>query len=192
MERSYKSLGDLELMSLVSTNDTGAFAEIYQRYKHVLYTHAYRMLGNDDEAKDVLQDVFTSIWDRRHSIALRSSLSSYLIQSTKHRILNIISSKKTEDRYLRSLDNFIEAGSNTTDLQLGGQELQQLIEEEISLLPEKMREVFKLSSTDEFSYQEIGGMLGISDKTVKKQVHKARSILRKKLTFFTFLCFPLL
>ncbi len=179
--RLYENLDDLELMSYAAEDDREAFAEIYNRYKRPLYLHAYKMLGNQEEAKDVLQDVFAGLWGKRHSIVLESGLSPYLYRSVKYRILNIVSHKKTQDRYLESLAVFIEKSENITDLQVRENELRELIEQEITRLPPKMREVFELSSRQDLSYKEIGELLGISDKTVKKQVHNARAILRNRL-----------
>ncbi len=177
----YENLDDLELMAYAADDDREAFAEIYNRYKRPLYLHAYRMLGNQEEAKDVLQDVFAGLWGKRHSIILENGLSPYLYRSVKYRILNIVSHKKTQDRYLESLAAFIEKSENMTDLQLQENELRELIELEITRLPPKMRAVFELSSRQDLSYKEIGEILGISDKTVKKQVHNARAILRNRL-----------
>lgn len=181
----YENLDDLELMSFAAGDDREAFAEIYNRYKRPLYLHAYKMLGNREEAKDVLQDVFAGLWGKRHSIEVESDLSPYLYRSVKHRILNLISRKKTQDRYLESLAAFIEESENITDLQVRENELQELIEQEMTRLPPKMREVFELSSRQDLSYKEIGELLGISDKTVKKQVHNARAILRNRLAMIT-------
>lgn len=177
----YQNLDDLELMSYTAEDDREAFVELYNRYKRPLYLHAYKMLGSQEEAKDVLQDVFARLWGKRHSIVLESGLSPYLYRSVKYRILNIVSRKKTQDRYLESLAAFIEKSENLTDLQVRENELRELIEKEITLLPPKMREVFELSSQQDLSYKEIAEILGISDKTVKKQVHNARTILRNKL-----------
>ena len=182
MRELYKDLGDLDLMTLVTSGDREAFAEIYRRYKRSLYLHAFRMLENEEEAKDVLQEVFAAVWSKRHTITLETSLTSYLFQSVKYRILNLISQKKTETRYLESLAQSIEEGENITEEEVRGRELEIQIEKEIALLPSKMRTVFELASQQHLSYQEIALALGISDKTVKKQVHKARSILRNKLT----------
>jgi RNA polymerase sigma-70 factor (ECF subfamily) len=178
----YRELSDLDLMTLVSSDDRQAFEEIYRRYKRPLYAQAYRMLESDDEAKDVLQEVFLSLWNKRHEIVLKTGLSPYLMQSVKYRILNIISNKKTENKYLESLAHSLEVSANSTEILLRSREIQAALEQEIALLPLKMRAVFELSTQGGLSYQEIGEQLGISDKTVKKQVHKARSILKSKMS----------
>lgn len=182
----YQRFSDSELLTLIASDDDQAFAEVYHRYKGVLFLHARRMLGNDEEAKDVLQELFTTLWTKRNSINLTTSLSAYLYAAVRNRVFDMIAHRKIEEKYIASLAGFIEKGEYVTDEQLLEQELKELIEKEIALLPPKMREVFELSRKQELSYKEIADQLHISDKTVKKQVNNALHILRGKLdTVFT-------
>lgn len=172
---------DLELMILISEDEDLAFAEIYQRYKGVLFLHAYRILGNEEEAKDILQELFTMLWTKRKSIVLNTSLSSYLYSAVRNRIFDLIAHKKVEEKYISSLAWFMEEGECLTDQLVRERELSELIEKEITLLPPKMREVFMLSRKQNLSHKEISDVLNISDKTVKKQVNNALNILRERL-----------
>lgn len=183
---NYQGCTDSALLALIAEGDELAFAEVYRRYKGVLFLHARRILGNDEEGKDVLQELFTTLWTRRTSIDLKTNLSAYLYASVRNRVFDIIAHRKVEARYIASLAAFIEQGEYVTDQQVQEQELRELIEQEIALLPPKMREVFELSRKEELSYKEIADQLHISDKTVKKQVNNALHILREKLdTVFT-------
>jgi RNA polymerase sigma-70 factor (ECF subfamily) len=177
----YHSHTDLELMVLISGDDELAFAEIYQRYKGVLFLHAYRILGSEEEAKDILQDLFAKLWTKRASINLKTTLSAYLYSSVRNRIFDLIAHKKVEEKYISSLAWFIEEGECITDHLMREKELSELIEKEIAMLPPKMREVFLLSRKQNLSHKEIADELNISDKTVKKQVNNALNILREKL-----------
>lgn len=178
---NYQGHTDSALLALVADNDELAFAEVYRRYKGVLFLHARRILGNDEEGKDVLQELFTTLWTRRSSIDLKTNLSAYLYASVRNRVFDIIAHRKVEQKYIASLASFIEKGEYVTDQQLLAEELRELIEREIAALPPKMREVFELSRKEELSHKEIADQLHISDKTVKKQVNNALHILREKL-----------
>lgn len=183
----YRECSDTELLALLAEADTQAFAEIYHRYKAVLFRHSYRMLGDDEEAKDVVQELFTNLWTRRNEIVITTALSSYLYTSIRNHILDIIAHKKIEEKYIRSLDGFLKEGEYITDQYLREKELRELIEKEVALLPPRMREVFELSRHENLTYKEIAEELNISDKTVKKQVNSALSILRQKLDI-AFIC----
>lgn len=177
----YSGQNNQQLMDLVRQHDEQAFTEIYNRYKGVLFVHAYRMLENAEEAKDIVQDLFTVLWSRRSEIVLTGSLSSYLYAAVKNRILDQMARDKTRDRYIESLAGFIEEGEYITDHQLRENELNRLIEKEVSLLPAKMRQIFEMSRINNLSHKEIAKEMDISDKTVKKQISNALIILRKKI-----------
>lgn len=168
-------------MDLVRQHDERAFTEIYNRYKGVLFIHACRMLENTEEAKDVIQDLFTVLWSRRNEILITGSLSSYLYAAVKNRILDQMAKDKSRDRYIDSLAGFMEEGEYITDHQLRENELSRLIEKEVALLPAKMRQIFELSRVSNLSHKEIAAEMNISDKTVKKQISNALIILRKKI-----------
>ncbi len=181
MGSQYKDHSDLELLLFISEDDKTAFAEIYSRYKGPLYIHAFRMLRSHDEAQDVLQDIFVTLWSKRTSILLETDLARYLFSMVRHRILNIIGHKKIEKRYIDSLTAFQEQGEALTDNQVCERELYELIEREVALLPPGMREIFEMSRKKGFSYKKIAETLIISDKTVKKQVNNALKRIRSKL-----------
>ena len=177
----YQSLPDARLAALLKEGDQSAYTEIFQRYKRILYKHAFRMLEDQDDANDVIQDVFLALWQKRESLTIKGSLAAYLYQSVRNRIFDRITHQKVIARYIASIRDFMEAGQWITEEELRAKELAAIIETEIAALPRKMREVFELSRQEELSYKEIARKLNISDKTVKQQVHNAVKILRLKV-----------
>jgi RNA polymerase sigma-70 factor (ECF subfamily) len=177
------NISDSALLIRLADDDHSAFTQIYQRYKGALFIHAYKILKDEDEAKDVVQELFTTLWVKREEINLTSTLASYLFASVRNRVLDIIAHRTVKGKYIDSLAEFIEKGEWITDQQVREKELSELIEKEIALLPAKMRQVFELNRFKQYSYNEIAQELQISDKTVKKQIHNALQILRRKLDF---------
>ena len=92
----YIKLSDVELLILLRSGDESAFNEIYNRFSSVLYLHARHMLHNRDEARDVIQEVFTAIWNRRMDLNLTVSLNSYLYRSVRNTVLNLIRNEKKD------------------------------------------------------------------------------------------------
>jgi len=185
--RVYKSLSDQELNSLLRNGDHAAFTELYKRYWALLYRNARKMLGNEEDATDVVQEVFITLWEKAPSLLENNSLSSYLYSAVRNRIINQINRNKLKIRYLNSLKDFLEKGECVTDTTIRERELAESIEKEITLLPAKMRKVFDLSRKDNLSYKEIAKEINISEGTVKKQVHNAIKILRIKFGMLFFL-----
>lgn len=177
----YALMTDIQLVNRLAGGDKSAFSAIYERYWLVLRRHALRMLQDEEETKDVLQEVFSTLWDKAEQLQFTTSLSSFLYASVRNRILNIIKHRKVAGNYFKDLGAFIEQGHVTADAAIREKQLAQRIEEEIALLPEKMRQVFELSRKHHLSYQQISEELNITEHTVRKQMSNALKQLRLKL-----------
>lgn len=187
----YPTLADHDLIAFLKEGDKAAFTEIYNRYKGVLYIHAYNKLRNQQEADDVVHELFAVLWTKREELVLKTHLSGYLYQSVRNRILDLISRKEVESAYLVSLQHFIDKSEAITDHLVRENDLAALIEKEISALPAKMRAVFELSRKANLSHKEIATKLDLSEMTVKKHVNNALKILRTKLGLFIYLFYIL-
>jgi RNA polymerase sigma-70 factor (ECF subfamily) len=174
-------MSDEELLKEYQAGNRQAFELIYNRYKGVLYIHAYKMLRDEDEAKDVVQELFIKLYSKASVICLRTTLSAYLYASIRNRILDIIAHKRIKTDYLASLEDFVQQGVYTTDQLMREKELAFQIEKEVSLLPEKMRQIFEMSRNANLSHKEIATKLDISDKTVKKQISNALKLIKLRL-----------
>lgn len=183
----YESTSDTELLGLLKSGDRLAYTEIYNRYKLVLHTHAYKWMRDREEAMDIIHELFTVLWDRRESIQFSSSLSGYLYISLRNKIFNRVSKKKFEAQYIDSLQEFIQKGHCITDHRIREKQLSELIEKQISALPAKMRQVFELSRKSNLSHKEIAEQLQLSEQTVRKHIQHALRILKSKLGLIIFL-----
>ncbi|WP_316789350.1 RNA polymerase sigma-70 factor [Pedobacter frigoris] len=178
---TYHSFSENELIELVKSRDEIAFREIYERYWNVLYFHVFKMLKDEEEAKDLIQELFSTLWLNPNQIHSSTNLSGFLYVSARNRVLNLIQHNKVKNQYLTSLAHFADASSNVTLEQLDEQDLLNALEKEISALPAKMKQVFELSRKQNLSYKEIAAELNISEKTVKKQISNALKIIKNKL-----------
>ncbi|SRR5690554_166307 len=182
--KGYRNFDEKELTHLLKEGNEAAYTEVYNRYKTVLYLHAYRMLQDREEAKDVVQDLFITLWSRRAELNYQAGMASYLYTAVRNRVFDRIARKKVASSYFESLKRFAPRYDYSSDDKLQAKELASLIESEINALPTKMREIFRLSRSEQLSHKEIAEQLVISDKTVKKQVSNALKILRLKLGVF--------
>ncbi|KLT66806.1 RNA polymerase sigma factor [Pedobacter sp. BMA] len=180
MSPHYSEYDDQKLVALLKERDDVAFAEIYNRYWPILYKHAYRMLKDDSESEDVVQEVFTNFWHKAPSLQDDITLGAYLYVSTRNAILNFFSKNKSHSSYVNDLAVFMETSQEITDHLIRERILARLIEDEIMRLPARMRAVFELKRKQNLSYKEIADVMNISELTVKTQMNKAISALRKK------------
>jgi RNA polymerase sigma-70 factor (ECF subfamily) len=177
----YNQLVDQELVILLNKGDQMAYAQIYDRYKFILHAHAVNKLRDREEARDIIQEVFTYLWSKREEIRLSGNLSGYLYGAVRHAILNKIARKQVQEKYFDSLKVFSEQESVVTDHRIRENQFSEYIEKEIGLLPPKMRAVFELSRKEHLSHKEIAWKLEISEQTVSKQITNALRILKVKL-----------
>lgn len=188
---NYNEHTDHELLGLLKRSDDKAFKQIYDRYSGPLFLFAIRKLKNEQDAKDVVQEIFVVLWKKHRELDLHSSLSSYLYKSVHNRALNIFVHRKYQTAYIRSFEDYLEKYAQDADELLMEKELTDIIDHEIRLLPEKMREVFLLSRKEQMSHREIAEQLGISEQTVKTQVKRALKILRLRLGLMIYLAYLL-
>src|SRR5690606_11011378 len=93
---SYSELADQVLFDLIKSDDKAAFKLVYDRYFDVLYIHAYKRLKDKEEAKDIVQEIFVILWDKRQQITLRINLLAYLYTAVRNKIFNVIAHNHVE------------------------------------------------------------------------------------------------
>jgi len=181
---NYSAQSDTELLNLLRLDDRAAYTEIYDRYALVLLGHAYNKTRDREEAKDVVQEVFTMLWAKRETLQV-DYLAGYLFRSVRNIILNQIAHEAVQDKFILSMEKFA-ASNEIPDHLIREKQLMAIIEREVAALSPKMREVFVLSRNEHLSHGEIADLLGISQQTVSKHVTNALKILRVKLGVLAF------
>lgn len=176
---NYNACNDTQLLNLLRSGDGMAYTEIYDRYALVLLGHAYNKTRSRNEAKDIVHEVFTTLWAKRGSLQI-DHLAGYLFRSVRNVILNQVAHRAVQDKFIKSMEKFA-AGSELPDHLVREKQLAAIIEHAIASLPPKMREVFILSRKEHLSHREIADLLGISEQTVSKHITNALKILRVKL-----------
>lgn len=178
---AYSTYTDSELVPFLIAGDQKAFATLYDRHWAKVYYQVYRVLRDEEESKDVVQEVFSSLWLHRERLAGDTNIGAYLYVQGRNRVLNLIAKQKVKGDYLASIAQFMGDVSNHTVALLEEKELYALLEQEIRQLPPRMREIFEMSRKEDLSHREIAEKLGLSEQTVKKQVHNALKIIKPKL-----------
>lgn len=178
---SMVSLQDNELVDLLRGESREAFSEIYSRYWKKLFAVAATKSGSAEEAEEIVQDIFISLWNRRHSIEITTSLNAYLAVSVKYRIIKLLAKRSQESKYVSHSLNFVSEAVNSTDDWLEFEELKSRLEVLVANLPEKCRMVYKSSREEGLSQKQIAEAYGISEKTVEAHIGKALKALRTGL-----------
>ncbi len=157
--------------------DHREFEELFRNYFTPLMAFSRRILGDEEDAREVVHQVFINLWEKRSELDLSTSLKSYLFTSVNNRSLNVI-----RDRKKFSSEEVPErAGEWDVSTQLEAMELEEKIRAAIDTLPERCREIFELNRFEGLKYSEIATQLDISVKTVENQMTKALKLLREQL-----------
>lgn len=174
----YHQLTDEALMQLLRNSDTEAFAEIYHRYWERLALRVLKVVHSREDARDIVQEVFVSIWKRRAEIELKGPLLVYLLKSVRNGAIRYIEKNITRHHYLETLSDSLTVDTTSPDRHYEYKELKHTLDEAVASLPSRMQEVYLLSRNGEMSYKEIADRLGIAENTVRKQISNALKSLR--------------
>ena len=173
---------DQALVQLLQQNDDDAFTAIYLRYWDKLTVVAMHRLGNLEEAREVVQEVFCNLWRRREQLEIDHSLNTYLAAAVKYEVFKRFSVKSRRRRLqLDALDQWQEANDDTLQ-QLQARELHTELFTLVKALPEKCRIVFQLSRDKGYTHKQIASELGIAEKTVEAHLSAALRKLRLGLS----------
>lgn len=181
------------LVRKLRERDEKAFREVVEQYSDRVYNLTYRMLGNREEAEDLSQEVFITVFKSIDSFRGDAKLSTWLYRIAVNHCKNRI--KYLSRRHDRDQSEYDEeimrdeaAGAATApnpaprpDKQLEGVELEQIMQQCIAALDEEHRLLIVLRDVEELSYEEICAITGLPNGTVKSRLHRARMALRKKM-----------
>jgi len=175
-------LPDSQLIRLLKEDDEAAFAEIYNRYAKELANFTASKLFSLDDAKDIIHDLFVTLWEDRKQIHITSNLKTYLFTIARHRIIDKIRKNVTREEYALMLQSLTKVQHPDIEQQISAKELQQTILQSLDQLSPRVREIYQLSREKHLSIPEIAAKLQLSEQTVKNQLSTALAHLRKSLS----------
>ncbi len=174
-----KELNDPELAVKIKNGDHEAFKEFFDRYNVFLLNFLIKRGTAKEAAKDLVQQAFVMIWEKRTEIDVEKSLRSFLFRIAYTRMLNLFRdhSKFDEEARLQEASTEDEA-DDSHEKEEKVKELNKAIEKAISAMPEKRQEVFRMCFIQEFTYKETAKVLDVSIKTVENHMGLALKDMR--------------
>lgn len=188
-----KKITDIMLIDRFRGGSLAAFEELIARYEVKAFNLAMRFCRNQEDAEEVLQDVFTTIYHKLEGFQGKSAFSSWLYRIVvnaafmklrkrrQHTTISIEDLSPTVRQITLENDHLHSARSDTGTIV---RELRTVLQGAIHRLPEQYRSVFILRDIDGLSNQEVGEILELSIPAVKSRLHRSRLMLRKKLLRF--------
>lgn len=189
----YAKLEDNELIERFSKGCEISFEEVVKRYQTKVHNLAMRLTRNEEDAEEVLQDVFVTVYRKIESFEGKAKFSSWLYRITVNAAFMKLRKKKQDHSV--SLEDLAPSVQNqareqgslflaSSDSVAINREVRDALEGAISRLPDDYRAVFVLRDVDGLSNKEVSDILGLSIPAVKSRLHRSRLMLRKKLKRF--------
>ena len=164
-----------------------AYRKLFRKHYTDLLFYATRLVG-EDEAEDVVQDVFVELWRRQDTVELGTQIQRFLYRAVYTRALNVLKHRDVVGEYEaevteihRKRVEFYEPDHNDVIQRIEDRELRRELADAIRSLPDKCRTVFVLSYLHDLKNREIAETLGISLRTVEAHMYKALKLLRERL-----------
>jgi RNA polymerase sigma-70 factor (family 1) len=166
------------LLAKVASGDQNAFSELYTLFYPSLLQHIFIKIGNEAAAEDILHDLFYSLWKSREKVIEIESLPAYLYTSCRYLIFEYLKSETTTALNEDSANLEIDSDEQPLEDRLYYRFLLDTINKEIENLPEKCRQIFKMSREQYKTNREIAEYLQISESTVQNQIREALKRLK--------------
>ncbi len=167
---------------LIQSGDQKAFEFLYHCFADRLYNFVYSRVRVKEQAEEIVQEIFVSLWNKRADLQITDSIESYLFAAAKYKILTFIRSEHVRKKYAEEFalfaseryDNSVEESNDLQDLEL-------TLNEKISELPQKCQTAFRMSRMEQEPIPRIAAKMNISTRTVENYISQALKHLRTSL-----------
>jgi len=181
-----------ELIKKLKEGDSFAFEVLFYKYRNKIKGFAQKIVPAQIDPEEIVQEVFVRVWLKKEAIDPEKDFQSYLFSIAKHLVLDHLKSAVNRKLYFVGehfqQDLLEDEGLESSISEETEEKLQKLINE----IPERRREIFRLSRFEGLSYKQIAERLNISENTVDSQIRNALAFLRKefrKIIVLVFLYF---
>lgn len=164
-----------DLLQRIAKGDERAFAKFYYRYQDVVAKHAFRILKDREQTREIVQEVFVGLWQKYHLFVEIGDLDAYIFIATRNSCLAFIRKQIREKVKIEAWREQIEI---TPALENDQADLYALLDRAIDELPPQQQKVYLLSRHNRKKYAEIAEELKISKETVKKYLQLANQSIQ--------------
>lgn len=158
-----------------------AFEELFFEFFPTLCVYASNIVGDNETARDIVQEVFFNIWKNRKKIELESSFRNFIVTAVRNQCTDILRKRTVIDRFATRSPSTMETSEQSPEEIYTINELEQIIGQAIQKLPPGIRDAFEMNRFKGMTYNEVAQQMSLSPKTIEAYISKALSILRVEL-----------
>lgn len=172
----------------VSRGDEQAFESLFLHYFPRIKGFISGILQNEEEAEDISQDIFVSMWQNRERLTNIENLNAYLFRIAKNTVFRHIERSLLFKDYQQQTEHaaFVSGENDSIEEELYAKELEFLISVAVEKMPPQRKQIYQMSRVDGLSNDEIATRLSISKRTVENHLTLALADIRKIIGFFIF------
>lgn len=173
---------ELEILQALATSQVDAFDALYHQYKQPVYANIFKLVKQPDAAEDIFQEVFLALWENRHTIHQDKSVAGWLFVVSYNKALSYLKKKLKESAVVTQRTDLPDtiAAEESLDEEIFVSQLS-MIEEAVSQLPARKKEVFQLLRFEGKSSEEVAERLGISVQSVKDYLKQATRQVKRHI-----------
>lgn len=175
-----RDIDDNDLVEFLRQGDHEAYECLFTRYYAAICAYASRFVGIH-EAEDVADDCMVWLWDKRHSLDIKTTFRQYLFTMVYHRAVKIAIQNRISDATASYMEDYYRRHQLDEHDFIGETELKERINNALKSLPETYRDAFVLHRFEGKSYKEIASLYNLSPKTIDYRIQQALKQLRKEL-----------
>ena len=176
-------INEKKMFASVRKGDEQAFGVFYKKYQPRLFAFCYGIIGDEEAAKDIVQETFIKVWVRREQIDLDMSFSAFLFTMAKNQLLNEFRRQANSPLFLEDvvLNETGDGEETAIERKLSFEEFNHRLEIAKQKLTPRQRELFELNKEQGITITEIAAKAFISEQSVRNQLSQALHVLRKEL-----------
>lgn len=179
MKGSNKDI-DSTLVGSLQQGDHRAFEKLFERYAQKLFVFSLSYLKNENDAEEVVQEVFLKVWVKRSALKTDTSFQSYLFTIAFNSIKKSFNLKAKNDQFKLDLIDSMDAGQELVDFERDYQLVLEKLEQFIDAMPDRRKEIFLQRKQEGKPVKQIAEEMGVSVKTVENQITEAMHFLKRK------------
>lgn len=177
-------LDEEKLLELVRNGNPKAFEQLFKIYYSNLCSYLRTIIKEREIIEEIVQELFVHIWENRKDFSPKGNLKSYLFKAVRNRAINHYRHNSVKLNTMEEIKLIYSSDANNIETQFDTKEINQLITNSVTLLPEKCREIFTLVKFNGLNYRQTAVILNLSVKTIETQMGRALKKLKESLLIY--------
>lgn len=169
---------DVFLIEKLRNGDSKAFEELYLGRKQKLFNFVRHLTNNEEDANELVQDVFLKLWERKEYLKDVDSLDAYIFTIAKNKVYKRARKRAYEHIYTNYIMHYKKQQDNCTEDEIFYSDIKKLVDEVIESMPGTRKKIFKMSREDGMSNKQIAMQIQTSESNIENHINKAIKTLR--------------